>query len=129
MSGVYRFYGADDELLYIGCSRNVSERIRVHMANQPWAGDIVRHTIDWYPSRAEAYVAEQQAILAESPRYNKARWSSPDGPVRLTRKTIPTSICLDAELISWLKEDGRRNARTVSQQVRYYLHKAKEMAA
>lgn len=63
---VYRLYGHDGELHYIGCTSDVQTRMDLHH---------VRHggtmTTQEYPTRAEARAAERAAIEADAPLLNK----------------------------------------------------------
>jgi hypothetical protein len=80
MSHVYRCYGADDRLLYVGCARNVAARMSQHRATTWWAWMVVRVDADEYPSEQEARAAERKAIAAERPRFNiQGRWQGRPG--------------------------------------------------
>ncbi|MEV5138456.1 GIY-YIG nuclease family protein [Streptomyces syringium] len=68
-AAVYRLYGSDGALLYIGSSHTPEERHRAH-AKKPWGGEIARREDVWYLNRAKAYEAETVAINTESPKYN-----------------------------------------------------------
>ena len=77
-SGVYRFFGADEALLYIGKSIDIKSRINAHYQEGRKAG---RHQrimgqvthIDCSPTAGEvgALLAENAAIKAETPLYNR----------------------------------------------------------
>lgn len=71
---VYRAYGPNDELLYIGMTCNLKARMRHHREYSVWTRYAVYLTEEWLPSRGDAYAAERLAILAENPKYNIARW-------------------------------------------------------
>lgn len=97
---VYRHYDATDRLLYIGSSITPDARYYKHLADgAEWAELSVRRTDEWYPSEAEARMAESVAIFEEQPPYNKRRPASlpdpsvdrVDSPTRLSR--IPAPPC------------------------------------
>lgn len=69
-SAVYRFYDADDNLLYIGSSKQLDVRYKDHAKKKPWWPDVHRKTETWYPTRERAYAAERGAIQTERPKYN-----------------------------------------------------------
>lgn len=67
---IYRFFDADDELLYVGISSDPALRWMQHRATKPWASEVAMRVIEWLPSRLDALLAEVQAIRTEQPRYN-----------------------------------------------------------
>ena len=68
---VYRFFDADDGLLYVGISDSLGTRFGAHR-NTAWWPKAVRNTVQWYDTRAQALAAEYKAITTESPQYNIA---------------------------------------------------------
>lgn len=73
MSGtdLYRFYDADDRLLYIGISLHAAMRASQHKADKHWWPDVDRMTVDHLQAdRTEAHAIERLAILDEKPIYN-----------------------------------------------------------
>lgn len=69
-TALYRFYGADDRLMYVGITEQLGTRWEAHMRLKPWWPDVHRQTSEWYPTRAEAAAAEEKAIATEQPRHN-----------------------------------------------------------
>jgi hypothetical protein len=69
---LYRFFDADDRLLYVGVSLEIAWRWKAHSASQPWWGSTARATMEHFPSRAAALAAERQAIFDERPLWNIA---------------------------------------------------------
>jgi hypothetical protein len=78
---VYRLYGANGELLYIGLSVRLSSRMREHSKSQAWWHSVTRIELEWQLTERAANAAERAAILAENPRHNIQRY--PAGPRRL----------------------------------------------
>lgn len=90
---VYWIFAADDlELLYIGCTRNVDERV-YHLTRQCNIGNPVNAEI-WlrgvghvetqeYPNKAEAREAERQAIAEDRPLLNRQH-----NPARYTKRRV-----------------------------------------
>lgn len=77
---VYRLYGHDDQLLYIGCTVDLDYRLYMHetawysnagsMAIREHGG-FVRCTSEDYPDRQSALTAERAAIRDEAPLCNR----------------------------------------------------------
>jgi predicted GIY-YIG superfamily endonuclease len=71
-TALYRIWGDEDLLLYIGISDYFGRRWREHAKAQPWWDEMRRLTADeWYDRREDAEEAEAAAIKAEGPKYNK----------------------------------------------------------
>jgi predicted GIY-YIG superfamily endonuclease len=71
-TALYRFFDANDQLLYIGITNDIPARFGAHSRDKAltWWPAAVRHTIEWLPTRDEAAIAEVDAIKAENPLYN-----------------------------------------------------------
>lgn len=69
-TALYRFYGENDALLYVGITDHLGTRWHNHARKKPWWPEVRRQTAEWYPTRAEAAEAEIQAIRTEHPRHN-----------------------------------------------------------
>lgn len=69
-TALYRFFNADERLLYIGISGDPDYRWGQHKADKPWIGEVAMRVIEWLPTRAEAEAAELAAIRTERPLYN-----------------------------------------------------------
>lgn len=67
---LYRHYDADGKLLYVGITATILKRVVAHERSD-WADQIATITIQSYASRQEAEDAEQDAVVAENPLYNK----------------------------------------------------------
>lgn len=92
---LYRFYGADEELLYVGISNEPWRRRKQHMMSKPWYPQVKHQTITWYDSEALARLAEIRAIRGEHPQHNIAGAIRPPSPwLRL-----PAGVCINVALI------------------------------
>jgi predicted GIY-YIG superfamily endonuclease len=71
MQYLYRAYGSQNQLLYIGISGNWSERLHAHEKTSEWMelADYVK--LERYPTREAVEIAERQAIISEKPLFNK----------------------------------------------------------
>lgn len=69
---LYRFYGSDDALLYVGITRGMQRRFTEH-SHKPWWPEVARAATELYPTRMAAAIAEHAAITSENPRYNVMR--------------------------------------------------------
>lgn len=68
-TALYRFYDAEDELLYVGISKDPKTRWEQHR-DKPWRPDVAMRVVEWFDDRATAEHAERKAIQNEAPRYN-----------------------------------------------------------
>lgn len=80
-TALYRFFGADDTLLYVGISMHLPERLATHK-DAPHYGrwtQIARIELTWYDTWQAALDAENDAIDDEDPLWNnygrKRRWA------------------------------------------------------
>lgn len=71
---LYRLYGADEALLYVGITRNMERRMTQH-SRKPWWPEVVTKDACAYRTRTAAAQAEHAAIMTEGPRHNRARYS------------------------------------------------------
>lgn len=67
---LYRHWNVDDQLLYVGISGTSLKRFVQHNSTSEWASQVVKITIERFPTRLEAQIAEVEAILAEKPLHN-----------------------------------------------------------
>lgn len=70
---VYRFYDLDGGLLYVGITRDMSQRFAAHRRDALWWVDVASVTVEVTAGRAEAEYAEAVAILSERPAHNRSR--------------------------------------------------------
>ena len=68
---VYRYFDAQDRLLYVGVTINLKQRDAAHRHNSAWRVDAVRREVEEYPNRETAYKCEAIAIREESPLHNR----------------------------------------------------------
>jgi predicted GIY-YIG superfamily endonuclease len=68
---LYRAYGADDTLLYVGITTNPAQRWKEHFCEKPWWREVSRKTVEWYDSRELAGRAEAVVVRDEKPAYNR----------------------------------------------------------
>lgn len=70
---LYRFFDADDRLLYVGISSSAGHRFAQHGRGQdrkPWWPDVATIKIEHYADRRSVEEAEARAIANEQPAYN-----------------------------------------------------------
>lgn len=70
MTTLYRFFDAEDRLLYIGIAGNPGRRFHEHGKDKDWWPTVVRSTMEHHKTREAALIAERKAILTEHPIYN-----------------------------------------------------------
>lgn len=69
---VYRFYGYDSALLYVGISHAVFTRWQQHKSDKHWWSEICSASLQHFTTRQAALATELEAIRSERPRYNLA---------------------------------------------------------
>lgn len=91
---VYRCYDADGDLIYIGCTANVTKRIASHRrgdkAASRWLAVFMdRYEVEGpYPDRDAGRQAECEAIQAEQPLFNYQQRSGLNMAAWMTRLPI-----------------------------------------
>ena len=78
MVALYRHWGEDGSLLYVGISCNVGVRTSQHAKAASWFYLVRNITVDNFPDRQAAMTAEAVAIFNEKPKYNIVRPSIPN---------------------------------------------------
>jgi hypothetical protein len=72
MTFLYRTYGDDGRLLYVGITENnVEQRFSQHLASgAEWLDHLANVVTEWHDDRQTALAAETEAIKSEWPLYN-----------------------------------------------------------
>lgn len=70
---LYRIYGKNGELLYVGISIHPKIRFKQHAASKPWWKDVSYAEVEEVGSRQQAENAETFAIQTELPVHNVAK--------------------------------------------------------
>lgn len=75
--GVYFFYNEDDEIIYIGKSKNIKKRVQQHFANSSHKSKKIRDEINRISFETTgneliALLTENQNIKKHKPKYNRA---------------------------------------------------------
>lgn len=84
---LYRYFGGDDRLLYVGISNNPITRLRQHGKSKDLTS-IRWIELEWFGSRKEASLAEATAIHRERPEWNIAMQVASRQP-RKTKLPLP----------------------------------------
>lgn len=98
---LYRVWGKDGSLLYIGKAINPVVRPAAHR-RAPWGHEIDRWTFEEHPSEEAALIAEREAIIREKPRHNKRMTYA---TALLEDKVVQLHRALDIALAEILKTD------------------------
>ncbi|MFE4915837.1 GIY-YIG nuclease family protein [Streptomyces sp. NPDC056652] len=80
-TALYRLYDDSDVLLYLGISFSPEARWGQHRNEKHWAHQVVRTTVEWYPTRKAALAAEEKAAAAEKPLHDSS-WRKTGGGER-----------------------------------------------
>jgi predicted GIY-YIG superfamily endonuclease len=114
---VYRIYGPDDALLYVGLSGNVAARLSAHRS-KPWWSDGVRVETTDYVTRDEAAAAELEAIRTEFPLYNR---SDTGGRPKLDDPTVPIAFRMKRSASEWWTARADKEDTTLPKLIRRVL--------
>lgn len=91
-TALYRHFGADGSLLYVGISLSWPARTKAHSRSSHWFDQVARVEVERYPNRAAALEAEREAIKREGPKHNVVH-NRPEKPARriAARGAVDTS--------------------------------------
>jgi len=68
---LYRHYGVNFNLLYVGISVSLLNRTSNHSNVSDWFQSVAHIAIEWYRNRDAALSVEKMAIFCERPKHNK----------------------------------------------------------
>lgn len=88
-TALYRFFDADEQLLYIGIAYDPNLRRHQH-SKASWRDLVAKQVIEWHPTRDAAAEAERIAIAAELPLHN-TQHHPVNGPARARRQGAPAT--------------------------------------
>lgn len=69
-TALYRLFGLEGELLYVGIANNPESRWTQHSKTKEWWHLVAKKTTCWFDRRIVAADAEVKAIQTERPRFN-----------------------------------------------------------
>lgn len=103
---LYRHFGENSKLLYVGISSNAIIRTYGHQSNAKWYYEIVEIKIQHYPDLYSALIAEKKAIKTENPVYNKTHNVVKIKSLKITESEILKYplVVAERELISEFKK-------------------------
>jgi hypothetical protein len=99
MCAVYRMYDTQERPIYIGMTGDLQKRISTH-SDRRWFPLVTTITLEWFPTRAAARVAEQEAIRAERPYYNIASKPVRSPQRRQPRPAVAVTLLNAGQLVS-----------------------------
>ena len=89
---VYRCLDAQQELIYVGASKDVAARMVQHNMTSFWAPQVAKVTVRVFPSKEAALEQERLAIAREQPKYNligkrtgRSQWTRADCDAEITK--------------------------------------------
>lgn len=105
-TAVYRFFGSDGGLLYVGITCRLHKRWQEHARDyaSTWWPLVKSNTVQWFEQREDAELAEREAIRTEDPAYNvllTERHRVPRGQ-RLSRQVV--SVDRGEDLLPLLRQ-------------------------
>lgn len=131
---LYRFFGLDDELLYIGITGSPWYRFHAHESSKAWFKDVTRAAVEHFANREDLVEAEIKAIQTELPKYNGAYVPSShlaEGVRGHGRPPVgtPVNVRLGDELLAevdaYAEAEGIKRAAAIRQLVQRGLRKGK----
>lgn len=118
-TALYRFFNAEDVLLYVGITKNFGQRWINHASSKPWWTEAQRHTAEWFETRCDAAAAEKRAVVDERPKYNIVH--KPKAPRRpVPRQPVPPKVHADLSADYWDTADVAAYCGVTPQSVRTY---------
>lgn len=102
---LYRHFDKAGTLLYVGISLHAVKRLSEHDGSSPWYKDISHVTIEHFPSRQAAEIAEKKAIKKEKPRHNIAHVDNTSNHHVFSQERTALELLWGADAIA--KELGR----------------------
>jgi predicted GIY-YIG superfamily endonuclease len=91
---LYRFFDAEDTLLYVGLTVNPGRRMEKHRGTQPWWNDVARIEMEQHQDLATLRAAEREAIEHEQPLHN-VRMNAGTGSAGLVWKCEVCGLAVD----------------------------------
>lgn len=67
---LYRYFDDQRRLLYVGITGSFQKRAAQHERGAPWVSEATRVTLEHFPDRESARIAERMAIESEYPKFN-----------------------------------------------------------
>lgn len=119
-AAVYRFYSADDVLLYVGLTNDPDQRECMHRLYSPWYLRAARREVEWHPTRAAAAAAEKHTIRSEDPQFNRQRY------IRRPSSDISTSFRIEKSVVQGIDQLAESEERDRSAMIRILLKEAIE---
>jgi predicted GIY-YIG superfamily endonuclease len=102
-NALYRFFSANDGLLYVGITKDLGTRLKSHNREKTWFREVAYIRVEHFDSREDVELAEYRAITEEHPLWN------------ITYRVVPGAHVTLAEVIAaWEAiEAAVENYRTV----------------
>lgn len=125
---LYRFFGADGVLLYVGITNDLKRRCTEHRIKS-WFGEVARVDVTAFRNQERAAAMESCVIAEHSPKYNRAGGvgavgSSPGRPA-VEAKTVQVRVPLPIH--DWLRTESDLHGVEVTEMVLRCIARAWEM--
>lgn len=89
--GLYRFYDADQRLLYVGISRHMEVRWSAHRNTAKWWPLVEYVAVSYFPAGCGVWpdLAEKASIAHEDPPFNSNHKNPPQSTAERLRTYVP----------------------------------------
>lgn len=98
---LYRFFNAEDVLLYVGLTVNPGRRMEKHRDDKPWWPDVARVTMEHYGDLTVLRAAEREAIAAEKPLHNVRMNGGSEKGANHSPPAVPAATPIDGLVGRW----------------------------
>ena len=92
---IYRLYGVDEQLLYVGISVRGLRRLVNHMDTKDWWNTVASARFEYANSRADALIREAYIIEHERPLHNVLQYSPAlpaERPREVEKEVVATAL-------------------------------------
>lgn len=98
-TAVYKFYDADDVLVYVGITKNISQRWKQH-EGMAWAWGTKRREVTWLDNRPAALLAERLTVAAALKEVKALGSDVQDGERRLRAVALACRVGWSKHMIA-----------------------------
>lgn len=126
---VYKFYNADDDLLYVGVTSQWPGRLDQHRRQTEWFAEVMHHALIHFTTAEQARKAEIATIAELTPRYNRAPGGGGRPPSDPATHRIRSTFSVSFQTLALLDRLAERTGQSKSAVVEQAIRKLAEQEA